>query len=227
MGSACWRGWAFVGVPDRGDLPLALTRPCGWRHTERIVAVRWAATMQERITMGKEQVTRRDFHKLSLAALGGAVSGAMMAGCSQEAETPTADPHAGHDHGPGEGHAGHDHGPGEGHAETASADASPFLSEPNVCRGLNDCKGKGQGGNNDCAGMSTCHTASKHGCHTHNDCRGQGGCGETAGGNDCKGQGKCGVPLKEKTWKKARVNFEAAMKSAGRDFGQAPVQADG
>ncbi|MFV1996134.1 MAG: hypothetical protein ACC661_11920, partial [Verrucomicrobiales bacterium] len=29
----------------------------------------------------------------------------------------------------------------------------PLLNEPHVCRGLNTCKGKGQGGENTCAGQ--------------------------------------------------------------------------
>jgi len=170
--------------------------------------------------MADERLTRRDFHKLSLAALGGAVSGAVLAGCSQDpgggdAATDGGDPHAGHDHG-----AGHDHAPADV-AETAQA--SPFLSEPNVCRGLNVCKGHGQGGGNDCAGMSACHTAAKHGCHGHNECKGQGGCGETAGMNDCKGTGKCGVPLKESTWTKARARFETALKATSKSYGEPPA----
>ncbi len=167
--------------------------------------------------MSNEQLTRRDFHKLSLAALGGAVSGAVLAGCSQEqgGDAPAAG-------GEADRHAGHDHGPGEGHS-VASADANPVLSEPHVCRGLNTCKGQGQGGGNDCAGMGDCHTAEKHGCHGANACKGQGGCGETAGVNDCKGTGKCGVPLKESAWKKARERFEAAMKTAGKSYGDPPA----
>jgi len=166
--------------------------------------------------MSGDHLTRRDFHKLSLAALGGAVSGAMLAGCSQEpdggAGVADLDPHA-----------GHDHGPSESHAAAVSEDPSPFLSDPNVCRGLNVCKGYGQGGANDFAGMSNCHTATKHSCHAHNDCKGQGGCGETAGMNSCKGQGKCAVPLKEETWKKALAKFEAAMKTASKPFGDPPA----
>jgi len=35
--------------------------------------------------------------------------------------------------------------------------------------------------------------------------------------------GSCSVPLEAKTWKKARANYEAAMKKAGKKFGAAPA----
>ncbi len=34
--------------------------------------------------MTRQNLSRRDFHKLSLAALGGALSGSMLTGCSSE-----------------------------------------------------------------------------------------------------------------------------------------------
>ena len=34
--------------------------------------------------------------------------------------------------------------------------------------------------------------------------------------------GGCEVPLKKEAWAKARTNFEAAMKKAGKTFGDAP-----
>jgi hypothetical protein len=64
----------------------------------------------------------------------------------------------------------------------------------------------------------------KHDCKGQNTCKGQGGCGETPGENACKGQGSCAVPLKDKTWAKARANFEAAMKKAGKEVGPAPAK---
>jgi hypothetical protein len=97
-----------------------------------------------------------------------------------------------------------------------------LLQEPNVCRGLNTCKGKGKGGKNDCAGMGQCATAKAHSCGGDNDCAGLGGCGEHPGENKCKGMGKCQVPLDDKAWKKAREHFEAAMKKADKKFGEAP-----
>ena len=32
------------------------------------------------------------------------------------------------------------------------------------------------------------------------------------------------MPLSDKTWDKARANFEAAMKKAGKKFGPAPAK---
>ena len=51
------------------------------------------------------------------------------------------------------------------------------------------------------------------------------GCGEHPGENQCKGMGECAVPLSDKAWAKARKNFEAAMKKAGKKFGDAPKKA--
>lgn len=99
---------------------------------------------------------------------------------------------------------------------------SELLKEPHVCRGLNVCKNTGGTKENACAGQGMCATAAKHECKTHNECKGQGGCGEHPGENKCKAMGDCTVPLKEKTWKTARTNFEAAMKKAGKKFGDAP-----
>ena len=49
-----------------------------------------------------------------------------------------------------------------------------------------------------------------------NDCKGHGGCGEHPGENACKGKGACEVPLSDKTWPKARKQFEALMTKAGK-----------
>ncbi|MDF1815028.1 MAG: hypothetical protein P1V20_22685 [Verrucomicrobiales bacterium] len=99
-----------------------------------------------------------------------------------------------------------------------------ILQDPNVCRGLNTCKGKGKG-EHDCAGMGACATAEAHDCSGSNACKGQGGCGTTAGQNECKGAGKCAVPLNEKAWTKARAAFEEAAKAAGMKVGPAPAAA--
>ena len=106
---------------------------------------------------------------------------------------------------------------------SAFAAESQLLKEPHVCCGLNTCKGKGAGGKNECAGVGGCATAEHHSCNGQNACVGSGGCGATPGENACNGQGKCAVPLSQKAWKKARANFEAAMKEAGRKFGPAPA----
>ena len=105
----------------------------------------------------------------------------------------------------------------------AADEESQLLKEPHVCCGLNTCKGKGTDKKNDCAGMGHCASAKKHSCKGENDCKGQGGCGEHPGENSCKGKGSCNVPLSADAWKKARANFEAAMKKAGKKFGDAPA----
>lgn len=109
-------------------------------------------------------------------------------------------------------------------ASEAHADESPLLSGKNVCRGLNHTCGGHKGGDNKCAGTGACATATAHACHGHNDCKGQGGCGDNPGENACKGNGKCAVPLSDGAWKKARANFEKAMKAAGKNFGPAPAK---
>ncbi len=135
--------------------------------------------------------SRRDFHKLTVAAFGGIVGGLSL------------------------GRTGKAFG---------GAGESLLLKEPHVCCGLNTCKGHGAGGNNDCAGMGGCATAESHACKGQGSCHGQGGCGEKPGENACNGQGSCAVPLKAEHGapKRARANFEAAMKEAGRKFGPAP-----
>jgi hypothetical protein len=98
-----------------------------------------------------------------------------------------------------------------------------LLGDKHVCRGLNTCKGKGKGGDNGCAGTGQCATAEVHACKGENTCKGQGGCGEFAGQNSCKGQGACNVPLKDKTWKKARKAFEEQASKKGMKVGAAPA----
>ncbi len=164
--------------------------------------------------MNKSDLNRRDFHRLAATAFGGVLAGTAI-GCgnaAKDAATPPA-----------------------GDSAAADADASPaaadgmeeeghvLLTGANVCRGLNSCKNH-KGGDNACAGMGICATAAAHDCHTHNECKGQGGCGSTPGQNACKGKGECAVPLGEAAWKQAREAFEAAMKAAGKEFGEAPAK---
>jgi hypothetical protein len=132
--------------------------------------------------MKKDDVSRRDFGKLTLAAFGGVLAGSVLGGRALFAEQ---------------------------HTEKKDAHA---------CCGLNECKGHGAGGENECAGMGKCATTEHHGCGGANACKGQGGTAD----NDCKGKGSCSVPIKGDGWKKARANFEAAMKKAGKKFGPAP-----
>lgn len=152
--------------------------------------------------------TRRDFHKLTLAALGGAVSGT-LAGCT--GETPPA---------PGGNTAK------TGTGSTTSPGEVASVGEPHLCRGLNACKNQDADGSNACAGQGDCASKEWHAtCAGQNECKGRGGCGETAGANECKGKGSCHVPLMDDAWKKVRTLFEEKMKKAGKTFGDAPAKA--
>jgi hypothetical protein len=156
--------------------------------------------------MDQPPLHRRDFHRLTMAAFGGALAGT-LAGCSDDkppapvnpapragAEVPTKP---------------------EGGAEVADN-----KGDPHACSGLNSCKGQGASGTNDCAGQGDCATKSwHHGCSGENACKGQGGCGETATINDCKGKGGCHVPLMAGIWETARKHFEEKMKDAGKEIG--------
>ncbi len=155
--------------------------------------------------------SRRQFNQLVMAALSGTLAGSVL-GCSHGAqqktpETKAADPAK----------------------DSAIGDAAKTYDEnlllagdPHVCRGLNQCKNQGKTSMNDCAGQGACATAEKHGCDGLNVCKGQGGCGEHPGQNQCKGQGACAVPLKDKTWQKARAKFEDLMAAKNKEVGPAP-----
>jgi uncharacterized membrane protein len=134
--------------------------------------------------MNHDDFSRRDFHKLALAAFGGVVAGTLVSR------------------------------PG-----FAAADANNKAADKHACCGLNECKGQGAGGKNDCAGMGSCSTTTAHGCNGMNDCKGQGG----SAANACKGQGSCSVPIKGDAWKQARTHYEKTMKKAGKTFGAAPA----
>jgi hypothetical protein len=142
---------------------------------------------------GPAGLSRRDFQKLAMAALGGMLAGA---GAGAGAEKDDAKP------------------------QKKDPKKPLFLQEPHICRGLNTCKNKGRGGKNACAGQSACHTTKEHTCSGDNECAGQGGCGATPGMNACKGKGECGVPLSKKAWAAARKIFESQMKKARKKFGK-------
>ena len=96
------------------------------------------------------------------------------------------------------------------HPEEKKA-ASP-APDTHICKGHNDCKGKGGcktsangcKGKNDCKGKGGCASdAARHDFttkHEKNNCKGQGGCKSgdqgCAGKNTCKGKGGCDVPVK-------------------------------
>jgi hypothetical protein len=98
--------------------------------------------------------------------------------------------------------------------------------EKHLCRGLNDCKSQGEGGQNACRGQGECATHQRHDCAGENACKGQGGCGEKVGLNDCKGQGGCAVPLMEEAWKTVRARKEESWQAANQEFADAPPAPD-
>src|SRR5215510_6070483 len=102
--------------------------------------------------MAHKSIDRRDFHKLTTAALGGLAAGAML-GCGKKDEKIKG---------------------GDEVTQVAAADK-------HLCRGLNECKGQGKDGKNSCRGQGTCATAKEHACATQNDCKGLGGCGGKEG----------------------------------------------
>jgi hypothetical protein len=155
-------------------------------------------------------LSRRDFNRLSMAALGGALAGATL-GCggSQPAPAPTAGTPA---DAPADADTGGDAAPT---TQTAK-------EEVHACRGLNACKGQGAGGDNACAGQGACATTAAHDCAGKNACKGLGGCGEKPGANDCKGMGGCQVPMHAGAWEAARKTFEEKMAAAGKEVGAAP-----
>jgi hypothetical protein len=153
-------------------------------------------------------LNRRDFGRLTMAALSGAMAGAALTGCGGGEQPPPAAGAGGTEQGTG--------GAGTATSETVAA------ADVHACRGLNACKGKGKGGANACAGQGECATTAAHTCAGMNECKNLGGCGEAPGANACKGQGGCEVPLHEGAWEKAREAFEKRMAAAGKQVGTAP-----
>ena len=158
--------------------------------------------------MNDQTLNRRQLHRLTLAAFGGILTGA-LSGCGKN--PPTTQEKA----------AAMPEKSEKGDGPTAAT--SRLLEDPHVCRGINTCKNKGKKGTtNECAGQAHCATVAAHDCNGTNDCKGQGGCGDHPGENACKGKGACEVPLSDKTWPKARKRFEELMTQAAKKFGQAP-----
>ncbi len=149
--------------------------------------------------MDRRHLDRRDFHKLTTAALGGLAAGSIL-GCGKKGPTGAAAPAGG--------------------GETTLAKA-----EVHLCRGLNDCKGLGKAGKNDCRGQGICATAKEHTCGGQNECKGLGGCGEEVGANDCKGKGGCHVPLMDDAWATLRKKKESEWADKKLEAGAAPPKA--
>lgn len=143
--------------------------------------------------MKNPSVPRRDFHKLSLAALGGVIAGSNSVIAEDDEKAPKI-----------------------------NVDPALLLKEPHTCKGLNTCKGQGKGESNSCAGTSACATVAAHDCGGQNECKGQGGCGGYPGQNTCKTKGHCAVPLSKETWAVARKQFEQLMKDNGKKVGEPP-----
>ncbi len=163
----------------------------------------------------ENELSRRDFHRLATAALGGVMAGA-IAGCGDGAAKPIQKSDA----------AGTQAAP-KGVTSTAGTAtvAGATAVAQHACRGLNECKGQGKDHKNACAGQGNCFTVT-HECSGQNDCKNQGGCGGTNGFNDCKGKGGCGhFPIQDKIWKKARDKFESRMAEAKKKVGPAPAAA--
>ncbi len=102
-------------------------------------------------------------------------------------------------------------------------DDGKAVADVHLCRGLNDCKGKGKGGDNACRGQGACATAKEHSCGGQNECKGLGGCGENVGANDCKTKGGCQVPLMDSAWEKLRKRKEQEWKGKQAEFSDAPA----
>ena len=145
--------------------------------------------------MERSDLNRRDFSKLTLAALGGMAAGAGHVFAEDKKDEKKKNPLLGEKH---------------------------TCRGLNICKGKGGCgatKGK-----NECAGQGGCAVAKAHECKGHNECRGQGGCGANPGENECKGKGDCSVPLSDGAWKKARTRFEELMKKEGKKVGPAPAK---
>jgi hypothetical protein len=138
---------------------------------------------------------RRDFNKLTSAALGGLAAGSLL-GCAKSGGNVAKDP---------------------------DGDKLLAKAEVHLCRGLNECKGQGKGGENACRGQGNCATAKEHTCGGQNECKNLGGCGETAGANECKTHGGCHVPLMESAWETLRKRKEAEWTDKKLEAGTAPA----
>jgi hypothetical protein len=105
--------------------------------------------------MKMDDVSRRDFGKLTLAALGGVVAGSLLTGSSVFAAVPAggADKHVccGLNHCKAQGASAKNECAGQGSCATVQAHG---------CSGMNDCKGLGGGdkpAGNDCKGKGGCN----------------------------------------------------------------------
>jgi hypothetical protein len=191
--------------------------------------------------MSTNHLDRRDFSRMSLAALGGAMAGttalAQQAApvnppkpiappkviappnVTPPAKAPKTNPppkDAAKPADPQDKAAADKAAADKAAADKAAAEKKKKNEKPkeiHLCRGLNSCQGKGKSGDNKCAGQGTCATTlnAPHECATGNACKGQGGCSETVGKNQCAGLGNGSVPLLDEEWPRLRKEFEARM----------------
>jgi hypothetical protein len=139
--------------------------------------------------MKTDDVTRRDFGKLTLAAFGGVLAGSLLTGRSLHAETAAGgDKHlcCGLNACKAQGAGGKNDCAGQGSCATVEAHG---------CSGMNDCKGLGGGDN---PGV--------------NDCKGKGGCNVPLSGEGWK-KGRANF---EAAMKKAGKKLGAAPASCGK-----------
>jgi hypothetical protein len=174
--------------------------------------------------MSLKDLNRRDFTRLSLAAFGGAMAGAMT-GCDSGPPTPAPTATGTGATGTGTSDAGTTGTTPAGDGDLPEGAENFLVGADHVCRGLNSCKNKDTDGDNACAGQGDCATISGT-CGGSNECKGRGGCHGKAGVNSCKGEGGCHVPLMEDAWAEVRKVFEARMKADGKGFGEAPPPAE-
>jgi hypothetical protein len=101
--------------------------------------------------MKKDDVSRRDFGKLTLAAFGGVLAGSMLGGsllsADEKAETKEAHACCGLNSCKGNGAGGDNDCSGMGKCST---------TEAHGCAGSNACKNQGGDGVNDCKGKGSC-----------------------------------------------------------------------
>jgi hypothetical protein len=145
--------------------------------------------------MEKSQLHRRDFNRLTAAALGGMMAGA-VAGCGPSSDSDAA----------------------------SDSTENQSTAGKHLCRGLNECKEQGADKENGCRGMGTCATYAHHECGLKNACKGQGGCGEEVGTNACKGKGGCSVPLMDHAWDEVREKLVAKWKQGGNEYHDPPAK---
>ena len=101
--------------------------------------------------MRPEEFTRRDFHRLSTAALCGLIAGTIL-GCGDQGTKPPTKTATNSDAAP----------PAAAPVKAAGKEAVAATTVAlHACRGLNECKGLGKSHKNDCAGKGDCYTV-KH-----------------------------------------------------------------